>query len=87
MVATLAPSVSHPPADAIAPASDKRVKPHKEHVEKHTSDGPASTGQAKGANRVLAVLMRRLNESKTFGENMIFMLNRAGESESGTRVW
>ena len=30
-------------------------------------------------NRVLRVLMRRLNSSKTFGENMIFMLNRAGE--------
>ncbi|KAI5117908.1 hypothetical protein M0805_003602 [Coniferiporia weirii] len=31
-------------------------------------------------NRVLRVLMRRLNSSKTFGENMIFMLNRAGRS-------
>ena len=30
-------------------------------------------------NRVLRILMRRLNSSKTFGENMIFMLNRAGE--------
>lgn len=29
-------------------------------------------------NRVLRVLMRRLNSTKTFGENMIFMLNRAG---------
>ncbi|KIK63179.1 hypothetical protein GYMLUDRAFT_41504 [Collybiopsis luxurians FD-317 M1] len=28
-------------------------------------------------NRVLLVLMRRLGSSKTFGENMIFMLNRA----------
>ncbi|OCF37771.1 hypothetical protein I316_00898 [Kwoniella heveanensis BCC8398] len=28
-------------------------------------------------NRVLVVLMRRLGSSKTFGENMIFMLNRA----------
>ncbi|KAF8201029.1 hypothetical protein K438DRAFT_1821245 [Mycena galopus ATCC 62051] len=28
-------------------------------------------------NRVLRVLMRRLGHSKTFGENMIFMLNRA----------
>ncbi|PFH48927.1 hypothetical protein AMATHDRAFT_49114 [Amanita thiersii Skay4041] len=28
-------------------------------------------------NQVLRVLMRRLNLSKTFGENMIFMLNRA----------
>lgn len=33
----------------------------------------------KKANRVLMVLMRRLGNSKTFGENIIFMLNRAGE--------
>ncbi|KAF5384348.1 hypothetical protein D9615_003171 [Tricholomella constricta] len=31
-------------------------------------------------NRVLRVLMRRLGSSKTFGENMIFMLNRAGRT-------
>ncbi|KAF9269493.1 hypothetical protein L218DRAFT_993530 [Marasmius fiardii PR-910] len=29
------------------------------------------------SNRVLHILMRRLNSSKTFAENMIFMLNRA----------
>jgi SPIN90/Ldb17, leucine-rich domain len=29
-------------------------------------------------NRVLAILMRRLYSTKTFGENLIFMLNRAG---------
>jgi len=29
-------------------------------------------------NRVLQVLIRRLGLSQTFGENMIFMLNRAG---------
>ena len=34
---------------------------------------------AKQNNRVLTVLMRRLGSSKTFGENVIFMLNRAGE--------
>ena len=28
-------------------------------------------------NRLIRVLMRRLGSSKTFGENMIFMLNRA----------
>lgn len=33
-------------------------------------------------NRVLKVLMRRLGSSRTFGENMIFMLNRAS-----TLVW
>jgi Protein of unknown function (DUF2013) len=30
-------------------------------------------------NRVLKVLMLRLGSSQTFGENMIFMLNRAGK--------
>lgn len=30
-------------------------------------------------NRVLRVLMGRLGSSKTFGENMIFMLNRASQ--------
>ncbi|EKM78508.1 hypothetical protein AGABI1DRAFT_121557 [Agaricus bisporus var. burnettii JB137-S8] len=33
---------------------------------------------AETMNRVICVLMRRLGFSKTFGENMIFMLNRAG---------
>ena len=35
---------------------------------------------SKMMNRVLMVLMRRLGSSKTFGENVIFMLNRAGRS-------
>ncbi|KAJ7652163.1 hypothetical protein DFH06DRAFT_543681 [Mycena polygramma] len=38
------------------------------------SPAPATSEQK---NRVLRVLMRRLGSSKTFGENMIFMLNRA----------
>lgn len=29
-------------------------------------------------NRVIQILMHRLGSSKTFGENLIFMLNRAG---------
>ena len=40
--------------------------------EKAKSDEPS--------NRVVRVLMRRLGMSKTFGENMIFMLNRASTS-------
>lgn len=32
-------------------------------------------------NRILDVLMRRLHSSKTFGENIIFMLNRASNTE------
>lgn len=38
---------------------------------------------AKKMNRVLMVLLRRLGNSKTFGENIIFMLNRAGGSSNG----
>lgn len=41
---------------------------------------PADPAEAKKLNRVLKVLMQRLGASKTFGENMIFMLNRAGSS-------
>lgn len=37
---------------------------------------------SKSKNRVLGVLMSRLGDSKTFGENVIFMLNRCGESKS-----
>ncbi len=35
--------------------------------------------ESKRKNRVLLVLMRRLGSSKTFGENVIFMLNRISE--------
>lgn len=44
-------------------------------------EGPPMKNRAETAasgNRVLKVLMRRLQNSKTFGENLIFMLNRAG---------
>ncbi|KAJ7180467.1 hypothetical protein C8R46DRAFT_1069560 [Mycena filopes] len=44
----------------------------------HESDGSTpAPGPSEPKNRVLRVLMRRLGSSKTFGENMIFMLNRA----------
>jgi hypothetical protein len=39
------------------------------------------------SNRVLRVLMGRLGSSKTFGENMIFMLNRAGKSKYLNRIF
>jgi hypothetical protein len=42
-------------------------------------DSTAKSGEP--SNRVVRVLMRRLGMSKTFGENMIFMLNRASEIE------
>ncbi|KAG8754364.1 hypothetical protein FRC14_005155 [Serendipita sp. 396] len=34
-----------------------------------------------GSNRIIDVLTRRVNSSKTFGENIIFMLNRANDTE------
>ncbi|KAG5728408.1 hypothetical protein E4T56_gene18959 [Termitomyces sp. T112] len=39
-----------------------------------------ATTEPQPKNRVLSVFMRRLGSSKTFGENMIFMLNRAGRT-------
>ncbi|KAJ7173053.1 hypothetical protein C8R43DRAFT_978290 [Mycena crocata] len=41
-----------------------------------SNDGDNTT-PSEPKNRVLRVLMRRLGSTKTFGENMIFMLNRA----------
>jgi len=41
-------------------------------------DGPG--GEPRSENRVVSVLMRRLGSTRTFGENLIFMLNRAGKS-------
>jgi len=38
-------------------------------------------------NRVVSVLMRRLGSSRTFGENLIFMLNRAGNYHVGASYW
>lgn len=57
------------------------------HHRSHTGNSDGKIPQdhsedAKKLNRVLMVLMRRLGSSKTFGENVIFMLNRAGESSS-----
>ncbi|GFZ49036.1 hypothetical protein JCM24511_06786 [Saitozyma sp. JCM 24511] len=49
------------------------------HQRAHTHSGTAvdASEEPKKQNRVLMVLMRRLGSSKTFGENVIFMLNRA----------
>jgi hypothetical protein len=46
-----------------------------------TDDTFPAPAPSEPKNRVLRVLMRRLGSAKTFGENMIFMLNRAGESQ------
>ncbi|TKY89391.1 hypothetical protein EX895_001922 [Sporisorium graminicola] len=59
-----------------------------------TSSAPAHSSAAPGqinsappsssrpVNLVLSVLQQRLNASKTFGENLIFMLNRASSSDA-----
>lgn len=41
-----------------------------------------TTASVETKNRVLHVLMRRLGTTKAFGENMIFMLNRASTHSS-----
>ncbi|KXN89720.1 Protein dip1 [Leucoagaricus sp. SymC.cos] len=46
-----------------------------------SSTQPADIQSPEKKNRVLRVLMRRLGFSKTFGENMIFMLNRAKRTQ------
>jgi len=43
-------------------------------------EGNPNSGKApEPKNRVIRVMMRRLGSCKTFGENMIFMLNRASK--------
>ncbi|KAL7423348.1 pre-rRNA processing [Cryptotrichosporon argae] len=67
-----------PATPAASSVSLDHVKPrHRPRV--HTISHPpdARDEEAKRNNRVLVVLMRRLGSSKTFGENVIFMLNRA----------
>jgi hypothetical protein len=92
MVATLAPL----PAAPSSAASTSRHPPNTSHqnghhhsrsIDKGKRAAPppppleaAGAGEAKKANRILSVLLSRLGASKTFGENMIFMLNRAGRS-------
>jgi hypothetical protein len=46
---------------------------------------PTATEISESKNRILRVLMRRLGSSKTFGENMIFMLNRARTSSDHSK--
>lgn len=47
---------------------------------------PATKQNASSSqNRVMNILMSRLGESKTFAENLIFMLNRASEYKDSLR--
>jgi hypothetical protein len=69
-------SNSHPPLPAIT-ASSYYPAP----AQMADKDAKDREADSKKKNRVLLVLMRRLGHSKTFGENVIFMLNRTGEYE------
>lgn len=44
-----------------------------------TKDKDGAHKKPEYENRVISVLIRRLGSSRTFGENLIFMLNRAGK--------
>ncbi|KAG8898101.1 hypothetical protein FRB99_007674 [Tulasnella sp. 403] len=67
------PTHSHPPHPLHAPTP---VHHHAKH-HSHSKSGSGRESPPVIQNRVLIVLMRRLGHSKTFGENLIFMLNRA----------
>ncbi|KZT33232.1 hypothetical protein SISSUDRAFT_1066309 [Sistotremastrum suecicum HHB10207 ss-3] len=62
---------------AVASAATKTKSPqkHASHVHSHHSDQAA-----KSRNLVLIVLVQRLHTCPTFGENIIFMLNRTSSS-------
>lgn len=51
--------------------------------ESQTSPGEKKKEAPEPKNRVIRVMMRRLGTCRTFGENMIFMLNRASKSNLG----
>jgi hypothetical protein len=72
MVASLVPHKSSKAASESGTPS-----PHSQTFLKHTHQRAPSSDRP--PNRVLEILMRRLYSSQTFGANIIFMLNRAGE--------
>jgi hypothetical protein len=68
-------SNSHPPLTGpLSTYSSAAFASQRETVDKEAKEREE---QSKRNNRVLTVLMRRLGHSKTFGENIIFMLNRS----------
>jgi hypothetical protein len=81
-------SNSHPPLHVIGehgPAFTGEYHAGQEVLEQQTEkekerQREKEVEETKGKNRVLGVLMSRLGNSKTFGENVIFMLNRCRES-------
>jgi hypothetical protein len=84
---TMLPGIQLPLAVREVKEANKAMSldTHSRHTRAHTGDSTGRNGHdqsedSKKANKVLMVLMRRLGSSKTFGENIVFMLNRAGES-------
>ncbi|KAF8324014.1 hypothetical protein DL93DRAFT_2049063, partial [Clavulina sp. PMI_390] len=63
-------------------ASVPTAKARSHHSKRSSTDQPSTSGtqSSVATNSVLNVLMLRLNNSKTFGENLIFMLNRADDT-------
>ncbi|KAJ9103146.1 hypothetical protein QFC21_002568 [Naganishia friedmannii] len=71
-------SNSHPPfAGSMSSYSSAAAAGYQETANKEAKEREE---QSKRDNRVLSVLMRRLGHSKTFGENIIFMLNRSQDN-------
>ncbi|KAG8857026.1 hypothetical protein FRB96_005956 [Tulasnella sp. 330] len=74
---------------AALPQSPAHIQSHAQ-PRPHALNAPSSSPERKAGretpqsqpaqNRVLKVLLRRLDSSKTFGENLIFMLNRADDT-------
>lgn len=88
MVATLPKKKSNPASASTRdlPSLSEHYSPERRARAQSASPAPQTQDLAedgKKHNRVLVVLMRRLGSSKTFGENVIFMLNRSENTQSG----
>ncbi|KIO24103.1 hypothetical protein M407DRAFT_26461 [Tulasnella calospora MUT 4182] len=77
MVASLPPPSKHSPTSSHSSTRAGTRSPALGGSSVPGSSGRDSPSPPPLSNRVLAVLMRRVGDSKTFGENLIFMLNRA----------
>ncbi|KAG8950829.1 hypothetical protein FRC04_007061 [Tulasnella sp. 424] len=77
MVASLPPPSKHSPTSSHSSTRAGTRSPALGGSSAPGSSGRDSPSPPQLSNRVLAVLTRRIGESKTFSENLIFMLNRA----------
>ena len=82
MVASLSPASTASPPET--PKSNLFTLRGAQHRRASTPSNPPASPLAdvQVQNRVVGVLIHRLGSSKTFGQNMIFMLNRASEGFS-----